>query len=501
MVSSGAGPGGSEQQTLSTDTSHLGGVASKGVGVTLVSQVVKIGVQVVGLVVLSRLLSPEDFGLVAIVTALIGIAEIFRDFGLTAAAIQAKTLSTHERTNLFWVNVAIGGLCSLAAICVAPLISNVYDDPRLLVVVLALAPVFLINGASAQYVAGLSRDLRFKSLAIAIVGSQAIGVFLAIVVAATGAGYWALILQQGSTAISLFVIAALAARWLPGLPDRSVSVRRFVRFGSATVGSKTLSYVAKNVDVAALGLTVTRSSLGSYTRAYELVSAPLDQINTPLTRVALPILAKVADQRERFERYVQKSQLVACYLTTTALAVAAGIADPLVELALGPQWSNVAGIFVILAVGGAFRSMAQVTYWTYLAKGLVGPQLQLYAATQSIIIVFILAGLPWGVYGVASGGSLGYLVFWLAGLWHIHRVADVDAVPLFRRSVMVIIGLAIPAGVIARLATSLVDSTWGSALLGALAGGLYLLLAAIAVPAFRQDLAFMIRFARRGLGS
>lgn len=475
----------------------LGSAASRGVGITLGAQGLKVVLQLVNIVVLSRLLSPADFGLVAIVLAVVGIAEIFRDFGLSTAAIQSKLLSDGERVNLFWANTLLGLACATVAAAAAPVVAIIFGDPQLLAVCLWIAPVFLINGAATQLTANLTRSLSFKKIAVVMISSQVIGISTAIVVAIMGGAYWALVGQQLTIATATLVGSLIANKWIPGLPQRGHPIGRFVRFGLATVSSKSMSFIAKNVDVIALGLVGTPRTVGFYARAQEVVSAPLDQINTPLTRVALPILARIRDDTTRFQSYCEKAQLIACYVTAIGLAFIAGTAAPFIELLLGAQWLPMATILSILATAGIFRSLAQVTYWIYLARGLVKEQVQLYAFTQGIIVIFIVAGIPWGAVGIATGCAVGYLAFWLAGLWHVSRVSPVNTGPLLRRSVLVIFSIGLPIAAGSRAISNAVEFPPISLLAaGAFAVAWYSLTVA-AVPTIRRDLKMMLRIAKR----
>ena len=166
----------------------------------------------------------------ASVTAVVGIADILRDFGLSAASIQAKTLTDDERTNLFWANVGLGILCALITVAAAPLIERIYGDAALGAIVAALAVVFVISGINTQFNAELTRSLRFPALVIADLCGQALGIVLAIVLAVAGAGYWAIIGQQIATAAIIMIINVAMCQWRPGLPRRDVSIRRFFLF-------------------------------------------------------------------------------------------------------------------------------------------------------------------------------------------------------------------------------------------------------------------------------
>ncbi len=482
---------------MSTPAAGLGDRAARGSSVTVVTQGARAVLQIVSVVLLARLLEPADFGLVAMVTAVIGIADLVRDFGLSQAAITAKTLSRAQQSSLFWVGTGLGAGCTVVALAAAPLIAAGYGQPRLTAVVLALAGVFTLSGASTQFRADLARELRFVALGVADVGAQLAGIVVAVVAALAGAGLWALVAQQLTVAVVGLVVVAGASTFRPVAPHRGGEVRPFFRFGGAVLGTQAITYATKNVDTVALGALWGASPLGLYTRAYQLLMAPLNQINAPMTRVALPVLTRVEPDAATYARYLARAQLVACYLTATVFAVAAALAWPLVEVLFGPRWAGVAPIFAVLAVGGIFRAVAQIAYWIYLSSGRPGAQLRLSLVTGPATIALILAGLPWGAIGVAAGHSAAHLLVWVAQLAVAGRVSGTDVRPLFAGAVRAILGVGLPCAGAAALANLLpwpaLAQLGAGVVLAATAGTVMVLL----VPPVRADARLVASLLRR----
>ena len=482
--------------TISAD---LGTRAARGASVTLAAQGVRVGLQFASVVLLARLLSPEDFGLVAMVTAVIGVADLVRDFGLSSAAVQSPTLREDERTNLFWINLGLGAGCTVAVLLAQPLIVAAYGQPRIAPVIVALAVVFTISGANTQYRSDLTRRMRFLALSGSDIVAQACGLAAALALALMGMGLWALVAQQLTVAATGLAVNVLTVRWLPGLPRRGVPMRRFFRFGAGLFSTQLVTYLTKNVDNIALGIAYGPVPLGFYSRAYQLLMMPLNQINAPMTNVALPVLSRIQHDRVAYQRYLERAQLVACYLTTTVFAVAAGLAAPLVLLLFGPAWTAVAPIFAILAVGGVFRSVAQIAYWIYLSSGETGAQLRLILWTRPIMIALILAGLPWGPLGVAVGHSVAYFLYWLVSLVAVGRATSVDSGSLLRNARRSILYVSAPCGLVAWPATLLPTTPLVQVVVGVAAAAAYLALASLLVPSVRADLALVLTFVRRAV--
>lgn len=477
-------------------TAGLGAVAARGAGITLGAQLVRFVLQFASLIVLARLLTPYEFGVVAMVTAITNVMEIIRDFGLSSAAIQAKELNNAERTNLFWVNTAIGTGCALFVTLGAPIVVRIYGTSVVGPIVLSLAWLFVLSGINTQFRAELSRSLRFKALALTDIAAQAGSIATAIMLAALGAGYWAIVGQQISLVVLTCVTNVLLCRWRPGLPSRSASIRRFFGFGGGVLGTQVIGYATNNLDSVSIGIYLGSGPLGLYSRAYQLLMVPLAQINNPITRVVLPILSRVQDDDELYARYVRKAQLVGCYLLASVFAIAAGVSGPLVTLLFGPKWSGIAPIFAALAVGGIFRGIGQISYWMYLSRGRSGEQLKLYLVARPVMIGMMIAGLPWGPVGVAIGHSIGFFLYWIVSLWSAGRCVGISTRPLFIQAIRTLVVMSVPAGGFAYLGSVLVHPAIASLSLGLVFGGTYLALIARLSPPERANLRLLTRVVR-----
>ncbi|MET0863732.1 MAG: oligosaccharide flippase family protein, partial [Nakamurella sp.] len=215
----------------------LAGSASRGALVTLGGQAVRVIVQLAGIVILARLLGPSDYGLVAMVTVIVGVGEVFRDFGLSSAAIQAKVLTRQQKDNLFWINVGIGLVLTLLVCALAAPIAHFYDDARLQPLTYALSLTFLLNGLSTQFRADLARHLRFFRLTLADQVGLAVALVAAVLLAANGAGYWALVVQQVGQALVILVMLVCTTGWLPRGMHRGAGMRPFISYGSNVFGA------------------------------------------------------------------------------------------------------------------------------------------------------------------------------------------------------------------------------------------------------------------------
>lgn len=471
----------------------LGATASRGAAITLGGQLIRIGIQLAGIVILARLLTPADYGILAMVLAIIGIGEVFRDFGLSSAAIQAKTVTAAQKNNLFWINSGIG-LALAGIVCAASgVIAAFYGDPRLQLVAITMSSTFLLNGVATQFRADLNRHLRFFRLTATDIVGQVGGLAVGVGLALAGAGYWSLVGQQVAMLVIQLLLLLLVTGWFPGLPRRAADMGGFLRFGTNLVASQVLNYASRNVDSVIIGATLGANPLGLYNRAFQLMLLPLNQLNAPSTRVALPVLSRLQDNKARFAEFIDAGQTFMLNLVSAVLGFATAQALTIITVALGPQWTAAVPIFQILAIAGFFTAASNATYWVFLAKGLTKANLRYSLATRPLMILIIIAGAHWGVLGVATAYSIAAALLWPIGLWWVGRVSDAPVAMMFANGARTLFVYMLAAAVsfLATLALP-VDAhllrlvVGGAAMVAVIAG-----IAAV-LPAYRRDVASML---------
>lgn len=462
--------------------------AASGAAVTMGAQLAKIAVQFGGIVLLARLLSPRDYGLVAMVMAIVGVGEILRDFGLSTAAVQAHRLSREQRDNLFWINTLFGSALGAAVYLGAGAIAALYKEPELRVITQVLALTFVFNGITTQFRAHLNRDMRFGRLASADVCGQVAGLATAVGAALLGAGYWALVIQQLVQGLVILLLMAWATRWLPGLPHRGAQMGKLLNFGWALMATQLLGYVSTNISQVIIGQRLGSVALGQFNRAFALVTMPLNQLNAPATSVALPTLSRLRGEPARYNAFLLHGQTVMVHFMVALFTVGCALAEPLVLLVLGNQWQPAIPIFRILAAGAVFQMAAYAAYWVFLSKGLTGAQLRYAIVSRSFLIACILVGSRWGVLGVAAGYAVGTALLWPSVLWWIGKLSDAPAGRMFGNGARAIIGYGLCA-----------VAAWGGCeavathaplvrlLAGGTAAAAMLALVCLLWPAFRRD--------------
>ncbi|WP_207345849.1 lipopolysaccharide biosynthesis protein [Arthrobacter sp. E3] len=410
----------------------LSTTAARGAFTTVFGQWIKFALQTLSIVALARILTPDDFGVVAMVTAVSGIATLLADFGLSMASLRDHLISNQNKSNLFWINLCIGAFAAAIVFIAAHPLSIFYDVPAVEGIAQAMAIIYILQAFNAQFRAELSRSFRFLTLAKIDITAQAIAVTAAIIAGIMGAGYWALVFQQVSIVTVQVVLLILFARWRPTWPKKDPNLKSYLRFGLKASGLQFVNYFTSNVDSTLIGKFIGTQPLGIYNQAYQIFRVPLQQIAAPMTQVAVPILSKISDDTT-FEKYVLRAQLILSYLLIGSFIFAISVATPLLAILLGPGWGNISLVFSVLAIGGIFQALGYVYYWICLARDLTAKQLKVGTISRILMVIFMLVGVKFGILGVAAGGSLGLALNWV--------LLSIFVIPHARLSVLRMIGV------------------------------------------------------------
>jgi len=393
---------------LNTDHLHadLKGRSVRGGLVTLTSQGTQFLMQTVSTVVLARLLVPAEFGMVAMVTAITGLASAFADLGLSEATIQRKEITHDQVSALFWINVAVGLGLMLVTAALAPVLSRFYREPRLVDITLLLSVTFLIGGLRVQPDALLKRQMRFSSLAIRDVASYALAVPIAIAMALRGAGYWALVALPLTLNLTQMTLSWLMVKWRPGLPRRDANVGSMVVFGGNVAASYLIFNLNRNADNVLIGWYWGAAPLGLYSRAYNLLMLPVRQLSAPAASVAVPAFSKLQGDPERFARYYLRATSLIMWISAPLFGFLFVAAEPVIILILGARWREAVPVFQILVISALGQMLLESTVWLLVSRGQSQRLLKLLLIISPVIVASFVIGLPFGIKGVALSSSL-----------------------------------------------------------------------------------------------
>ena len=377
---------------------------------TALAQGVLLATQIGSVIVLSRMLSPEDFGLIAMCVPILALVGLMQDFGLLQATVQRPRITQAEVSFLFWINIAASVVLASLLFLSAPLIAAFYDESRVGPFVAALSLIVITTGAAAQHGAILQRRMRFGRVA----AISAIGAVTTFVVAVLWAlhqpNYWAIFAGMVAGTLLPTILTWISAGWLPDRPRWVPHGRALLGFGAGVTGYKLSSFVSENADNVLIGRAWGGIELGFYDRAYKLLLFPINRISSPLTQVMIPSLSRLIDEPHRYRSAFLRVQRLVLFVALPGIACAIALADVVVAFLLGSQWHASAPIFQALGFAGLLRMLNSPSGWLFISQGRTRDY-TLWGVVMAVLSVSAyVIGLPYGAFGVAVALSVAQYV-------------------------------------------------------------------------------------------
>jgi PST family polysaccharide transporter len=397
----------------------------RGGAVMIISQGISIVIQVTSTVVLARLLTPGDYGVMAMVMTVTSFAGLFRDLGLSSAAIQTKNLSRAQQNNLFWLNVTMGTVLTVIVAAASPLVAWFFGKPELTAVTLALSASFLIGSLGTQHGAMLVRNMQFGKQAAAGIGGAFIALAVSITLAFNSFSYWSLVwgnLCGGLVTTSLLYILS---PFRPGLTSKGSGIWDMLKFGASITAFDIVNYFQRNLDNILIGKFWGQGPLGFYSKAYSLLMLPITSIRGPITAVAFPAMSRLQNEPEALRSYYLKTTSLIALVSMPLTAFFFVASNPIVELVLGRQWLGVAPIFSYLALAAFIQPTSGFAGSLLLSLGQGQRYFTCGLFNSLCLSACFIVGVHWGPIGVAVAYAAGNYVVLYPWLWWAFRKSPV----------------------------------------------------------------------------
>jgi O-antigen/teichoic acid export membrane protein len=399
----------------------LRGRTISGAFITTASQGTQFLLNLAFIMVMARLLTPKDFGLYAMVTTVTGFLWMFQDAGLSTATVQRQQITHAQVSNLYWVNIGVGGVTTLLVAALSPVVAWFFREPRLLAITLVLSGTFLFASSTVQYIALLNRQMRFGAIAIIYIVSLLAGYLTGVGMALLGYGYWALVGAAVTQVAVKFVLAWLFSGWRPKLPSRKTQTWHMLTFGANITAGSLIYSLARGADNLLIGRFFGAAAVGLYSRASILLIRPLEQFTIPINAVLVPALSRLQTEPDRYRRTflrVYEALALTSFLSTGLLLA---LARPLTLVVLGTKWEQAAPIFAGFSIAALCIPLAGASTWLFQTQGRGKDWLINSVLGSCITVGSFVAGLPFGPVGVAIAYSVGGLfigvpiLFYFAG--------------------------------------------------------------------------------------
>ncbi len=382
------------------------------------TQIAKFLLSTLSTVILARLLTPDDFGLIAMVAVFLSLARMFKDAGLSMATVQKEKITQEEISSLFWVNVIISLVLALVMIAISPLVISFYERNEVGEILIILSISFLISGVSIQHNALLQRVLRFDLIGIIQVTSQAVALVVAVLLALMGFGYMALVLNMLVANIVITALTLYFTPWIPSKVLRLSKVKEMLIFGGDITGFNVINYFSRNGDNILIGKFLGSVELGVYSKAYQIFMMPIKQVRIPINSVTIPVLSKLQNEPIRFSKYCSLIVELLAVISLPLTLVCYLEADFIINLMLGDGWGKAIPVFKIFALSGALQVILGIRGSVMVSRGLTRRYFWMVLVYAIVSILSFIIGIQFGIIGVAKAFVITQYLLFIPSLYY-----------------------------------------------------------------------------------
>jgi PST family polysaccharide transporter len=385
------GTGGLGQTALLGSIFHMGGRG--------IRALVGIGT----IAVLSRFLTPSEFGAFALISVIVAFAQIFADFGLRSALVQKSDVSDAEMNSVFWVSILMGAVLSGAIWLSAGILAKLFEAETIVAQIQLTALVFILAAPRSVPLTKLERAFRFREIAaIELIGAVA-GAVAAIGFAVAGARIGALVAQQLTMVIVMTVLTVASARWWPRLQFSWATIKPLTGFGNYVTLSAAIQFLSGNIDKPVVGTRLSAADLGYLTMGGQIVMSPIRIITQNIRRVTFPIMASIKDDNERIAQG-HNATLHALFLMLTPVCIGlSALAEPLTRVLLGPNWAAVGPIVIWLALAVLIGSIGDLNAAIFNSKGKARFLFFWSIGSLGANILLLILTVPYGLMAIVWG--------------------------------------------------------------------------------------------------
>jgi PST family polysaccharide transporter len=392
------------RQVLNTDhlDGDLGRRTAHGGIIAMFAQPIRMVIQFIATAILARLLVPEDFGLVAMATAVTSFVAIFSELGLTSATVQRAHIDQDTVSGLFFIGLGIGVFLMPVVCVLAPMAAWVFKDPRVSGLIIVLSVSFPLAALGAQHTALLLRSMRWMTLQWTGLVGHAAGALAGVLVAwKTDLGYWSLVVTALVANIVTLSLIWTACSWRPSAVADWRGARSALHFGAYLAGFSVANFFHRQLDNIIVGWRFGAVELGYYSRGYQLMMLPLNLFNGSLSSAVEPSLSRLRNEPERWRQAFLDALGLVTFLGAGVAACLIAVSGPLITTVYGPGWEKTATIFQWLAVSILAGAPMNASGWIYFSLGETRRMFMWSLFFVPIVCLGFALAIPYGSIGIA----------------------------------------------------------------------------------------------------
>lgn len=380
------------------------------------------GIQFILGVVMARILSPEDYGIIGMLAIFLALSQSLIDSGFSNALIQKKNRNQEDYSTVFYFNIILGVFLYFILFFASSFLANFYDMPILSPITKVIALNLFINSLVIVQKAKLTIELNFKIQANVSVIAVLLSGILGLILAVRGWGVWALVYQSIAANFLSCVLLWIYARWRPSLLFSWHSFKSLFQFGSKLLITGLYGPIFENINTLVIGKFYSSSILGNYTRAATFAQLPSSNITSIIGRVSFPVLSDLQDNDEKLSYAYRKLIRVTSFIVFPLMMGLSTIASPLIEVLLTSKWQSCAIYLQLLCFSMLLYPVCAFNINLLLVKGMVKTHLKLDLIKKIVLlfVLFITANIS--VNAICIGQIISALFSWIITAYYSGRL-------------------------------------------------------------------------------
>lgn len=440
------------------------------------------GIQFLVMIIMARLLTPKDYGLVGMLTIFIAIAQSLIDSGFSQALIRKQDRSETDNSTVFYFNIAVGFLLYLIFFTIAPWVADFYETPELCTLMRVISLSVIFNSLAVVQRALLTVNINFKTQAKASLSAAIVSGIIGVCMAYYGFSYWSIAAQQlvnlGLNTLLLWIFT----KWRPKAVYSWKSFKELFAFGSKLLASGLLDVVYRNMYLLVIGKVFSASSLGYYTRAHQFAEFPSSNLTGIMQRVTYPVLCQIQNDDQRLAQIYRRFLRVSAFIIFPLLVGLSAVAEPFIIILLKEQWLFAALLLQILCFSMMWYPIHAINLNLLQVKGRSDLFLKLEIIKKTIAVIVLCITIPMGLIAMCIGQICTSLISLIINTYYTGKLINVGFIKQMR-DLMPTLLLSLSMWVIVYYSTSLIT------------GSVYQLLAGILIGIiYYSTLAFLFRF-------
>lgn len=442
---------------------------TKGVFWSLIERFGTQGVQFLVMLVMARLLSPNDYGVVGLLVVFVSIAQAFVDGGFSQALIRKKDRTEIDNSTVFYFNIVVSVVIYLIFYLFAPYVSVFYNMPTLTPFMRVICLSIIINAFGVVQRALFNANIDFKAQAkaslIAIVISGAIGISLAL----RGFGPWALVWQQLSNLIVNTLFLWIYSEWRPLLAYSWKSFNELFSFGSKLLATSLLNAIYNNIQTIVIGKLYSAKSLGLYSRAAHFADLPSQQFTSVFMRVTFPVLCKVQDDLERLTSVYRRMLRVSAYIVFPLLIGMAAVAHPMIRVFIGEQWLECAYMLQIICFAEMWYPIHAINLDILQVSGRSDLFLKIEIYKKIVSLALLAISAPFGIIAMCYSNLLSSLICLYINTYYSSKILGISLLSQLK-DLFPTISLAMVMFVIVQVVIFFISNVFAQLIVGIIVG-------------------------------